>query len=245
MGFYEQISKYYDYIFPTGEAQLKFIKETVGEPGKKVLDVACGSGGYSLELAKAGFRMTASDLDDAMVSKARDKAHKAGLNINILQSDMQELEGKLKEKFDCIFCIGNSIVHLGSTGEIQKALSQMYNLLEDSGSLVLQIINYDRVIKFGINELPLLKDDSIGLEFIRKYEKDKETELINFNTILTINNSEDNVKYENSIKLFPLMSSDLQRILQDAGFNQIQMFGDFNGSPYNENSFMLVVKAKK
>ena len=85
MGFYEQISKYYDYIFPTGDAQLQFIKETAGAPDKKVLDVACGSGGYSIELAKARFKVTATDLDEAMISMAREKAHKEGLDINILQ----------------------------------------------------------------------------------------------------------------------------------------------------------------
>lgn len=245
MGFYEQISKYYDYIFPTGDAQLEFIKKTAGAQGNKVLDIACGSGGYSIELAKAGYDVTAVDLDEAMVLKAKEKAEKEKLDINIVQSDMLGLESNLKEKFDCVFCIGNSIVHLGSLEEIKKALKQMYNLLGKEGSLVLQIINYDRIIKFGVNELPVLRDDSIGLEFVRKYEEDPDTGLINFNTLLTIDNAEDKVSYENSIKLFPLISSELSSALQETGFHTIQFFGDFKRSSYDENSFMLVAKACK
>jgi glycine/sarcosine N-methyltransferase len=85
MGFYEQISKYYDYIFPTGKDQVNFIKETAGQPPKKILDVACGSGGYSMELAKSGYAVTGIDLDAEMVNKAKEKAVNQGLNITILK----------------------------------------------------------------------------------------------------------------------------------------------------------------
>ncbi len=70
MGFYEQISKYYDYIFPAGKEQIDFIETAAGTPPKKVLDIACGSGGYSVALAKDGYSVTAVDLDEKMVESA-------------------------------------------------------------------------------------------------------------------------------------------------------------------------------
>jgi len=62
MGFYEEISKYYDYIFPVGKEQINFITKVAGEGPKSVLDIACGTGGYALELAKQGYAVTAVDL---------------------------------------------------------------------------------------------------------------------------------------------------------------------------------------
>lgn len=255
MGFYEQISKYYDYIFPTGKAQVEFIKASAGMPPKNMLDVACGSGGYSVELAKSGYEMTAVDLDDKMVEMAREKALQEGAGINVLRCNMKELEAVLTKaysdlnqgspRFDCIFCIGNSLVHLGSIKEITEVLRQMYSLLSESGSLLIQIINYDRIINFKINELPAIRNDEAGLEFIRMYRYDEMRGIVHFNTKLNVNGADGEERYENSIELLPVLSSDLHKALKEAGFSCIEFYGDFGFSPYNEEAFMLVVKATK
>lgn len=244
MSFYEQISKYYDYIFPVGGTQLNFIKQAAGSPPKKILDVACGSGGYSIELARSGHQLYAIDLDDEMINMAKKNAQKEGLDIRILKCDMREIANTFQDEFDLIFCIGNSIVHLGSLEEILKVLKQMHQRLNDGGTLILQIINYDRIIKFNVNELPIIKNDKIGLEFIRRYQYDRQQGLINFNTVLTVSNEREKEVFENSIKLLPVTRDDMKKALEDAGFNGIEFYGDFNYSPYNDNSFMLVVRAK-
>jgi len=244
MSFYEQISKYYDYIFPTGKDQVNFIKEAAGRPPKKILDVACGSGGYSLELAKSGYSVTGIDLDAEMVNKAKKKAVNQDLDLTILKCDMLNIKETIKEKFDLIFCIGNSLVHLSSLDEIREALKQMYGRLEDGGKLILQIINYDKVINHKLDGLPTIKNDEIGLEFVRKYLYDEQKDIIKFNTVLTVENKDEKEEFKNSIELLPLRSADLERLLKEAGFCEIEFYGDFNHSPFDEESFMLVVRAE-
>jgi 2-polyprenyl-3-methyl-5-hydroxy-6-metoxy-1,4-benzoquinol methylase len=281
MGFYEQISKYYDYIFPIEESQVKFIEGVLKDkPGSEtstdkpdafskqnVLDVACGSGGYAIELSKLGFNVTAVDLDEAMLEMAAEKARKEKLDIDIVKCDIRELKKTLlnenirknkengrnndigsKEQgklFDCIFCIGNSIVHLGSYDEILQSLKQMLDLLAIDGVLVLQIINYDRIINLGIKELPAIKNEKIALEFIRKYEFSNSSGLVNFNTLLTIGNGDEKEKYENSVQLYPIRSGEMLKLLYDSGFNEVEFYGDFDKSPFKEDSYMLVVKASR
>jgi glycine/sarcosine N-methyltransferase len=247
MGFYEEISRYYDYIFPLGELQLKFLKDSIGNPPKRVLDIACGSGSYSVELAKSGHKVTAVDLDIEMVKLARQKADKYNVEVAALKCDMKELETKLTDicGFDFAFCIGNSIVHLGSLDEIQEALAQMHSLLNPNGTLILQIINFDRIINFGISELPTLQNNEMGLEFIRKYKYNSENGHIDFNTVLTVKNENTNERFENSIELFPVLSIDLMTILEKSGFKNIHFYGDFNCSVYDNKSFLLVVEAMK
>jgi glycine/sarcosine N-methyltransferase len=244
MGFYQQISKYYDYIFPTGAQQLNFIKQSAGSPPKKILDVACGSGGYSAELAKSGYAVTGIDLDAEMVNKAKEKAANQGLNVTILKCDMLSIQEASKEKFDLVFCIGNSLVHLSSQDEIRNALKQMHGSLEEGGSLILQIINYDRVVNYKLNSLPTIENDEIGLEFVRKYLYDKQKDIIKFNTVLTVENRNEKEVYENSIELLPLRSADMEKLLKEAGFSKIEFYGDFSRTPFDENSFMLVVRAE-
>ena len=253
MGFYDEISKYYDYIFPVGQSQLQFISDAADEAAGSternnsaaILDVACGSGGYSVELSRKGYDVTAVDLEEKMIEMARQKAADAGVSIKALTCDMTKLTGNLKGPYDCIFCIGNSIVHLGSIDEITAALTEMRQLLSHKGTLVLQIINYDRVMKYGINELPAIKNDEVGLEFIRKYEHNNNKGVINFNTTLSIGKGRIEETFKNSIELLPLTSDKMEQALKQAGYSDITFFGDFNGITFSDDSYMLVVRAKQ
>ncbi len=240
MGFYEEISKYYDKIFPVGNEQIRFLKEVLGTPPKSVLDIACGTGGYSLELAAQGFDVTAVDLDAEMVHQLGVKAKREGYPIKILQANMLDLESKLSEKYNLAFCIGNSIVHLKNILQIKEFLSCAKKLLDVNGSLVLQIINFDRIILKDIKSLPTIEDKNIGLSFERKYSYDKEENTIYFKTNLNV----DGKSFENEIPLYPLLQGELVEAVTDAGFKKVKLFSDFNGNEFDKyNSFMLVLWA--
>lgn len=245
MGFYEQISKYYDCIFPAGREQLDFILQTAGPAPRRILDVACGSGGYTVKLAQAGYDVTGMDLDAAMIRMAADKVKEQGVSAAVIECNMLDIEQCFDRPFDCIFCIGNSIVHLGSQEDIGNSLRQMYSRLERGGALVLQIINYDRILKHNISHLPTLRDDTVGLEFVRRYDYEKAQGIVNFRTVLTVGTGDSREVYENSIELLPVLSGDLRRLLENAGFNDMEFFGDFRGTAYDEEAFLLVARAVK
>jgi len=120
-------------------------------------------------------------------------------------------------------------------------------LLYDNGSLILQIINYDRILDKKITSLPEIKNEAEGISFTREYMYKPEKGLIDFNTKLTVQKdmAEKRV-FENSVELFPLRSGELLKILEKCGFASIKFFGDFESNPYiPEDSFMIVVHAKK
>ena len=242
MGFYEEISKYYDRIFPAGKEQLEWIQKTAGLPPERLLDVACGSGTYAVELAGRGYDVTAVDLDDEMVRKTREKARLAGVSLKAHSLSMLELADGIHERdFRCVYCIGNSIVHLQNQEEIGSAVEQMAGLLQTGGSLLLQIMNYDRILHYGIDRLPTIREEDGSLVFERRYLRDGTAERIFFDTTLTVNGE----RYENSIPLFPLRYAQINQILQNAGLRDICFFGDFLETPYSLDSYVLVAKASK
>jgi glycine/sarcosine N-methyltransferase len=248
MGFYEEIAPYYDYIFPAGEEQLGLISDAAGEPPKKMLDIACGTGAYSVRLAQAGHEVWALDADPEMIRLARLKAAGNNVHVSFFVGDMLELDksiGSTEIKFDCIFCIGNSIVHLGSRDAVRNAVKKMKERLVPGGSIVLQIINFDRVLEKGVTSLPTLKNEDIGLVFERNYTRDEDTGLICFDTVLTVDEKAGQVRTGNRVKLFPLTSSMLEDILTTEGPGSFEFFGDFSKSPYIPGeSFMLVAVAR-
>jgi 2-polyprenyl-3-methyl-5-hydroxy-6-metoxy-1,4-benzoquinol methylase len=61
------------------------------EPGMRVLDVACGTGNAAIPAARSGARVTGLDLAPKMLEQARVKAETAGLEIEWVEGDAEEL----------------------------------------------------------------------------------------------------------------------------------------------------------
>ena len=102
MGFYQQISKYYDYIFPASDKAVEFFtKRFIKHKVRSVLDVACGSGNYLQALAEKGYQMTGVDLDLAMVEAAQAKAKANKLNYTVIQGDMAKPRFYFVRKIRC------------------------------------------------------------------------------------------------------------------------------------------------
>jgi len=57
----------------------------------KILDVGCGTGRHSIEMALRGYHTTGIDLSESMLAKARQKAKAQNLNIEFLQHDARNL----------------------------------------------------------------------------------------------------------------------------------------------------------
>ena len=247
MSFYSELSRVYDAVFPLQPMTLEFLEKDLSK-GAKILDLACGRGAYSVALSEKGYDLYALDLDGEMIKGLKEKSKERTLDIKAYEGDMTEVKELISEKFHRIFCIGNSLVHLKNTLEILDFLRELHSLLEDKGDLIIQIVNYDRILDKNINTLPTLKG-TIGPDekvvFHRSYSfLDKST--VSFDTELIIMNNDKSESYRNSIPLLALRSTDLIKLLKDSGFSNISCYGGFNNTPFDPlESFPLIIKAAK
>lgn len=240
MGFYEMLVDYYDEIFPPSELTLEFLGKGL-EDSAKILDAACGTGTYTIGLAQEGYQTVGVDLDETMIALAEKKAGDLGLDVDFIVSDMQNIDLVSTSDLDRIFCIGNSLVHLKNREEIKSFIETAYALLKDQGDLIIQIINYDRILDEGITFLPTIEVRDKGITFVRTYRYVESTGLIEFRTRLRVNGEET----ESCVSLYPIRKEDLYQVLVECGFTEVRVFGGFDESPYSKDALPLVLKAKK
>ncbi len=113
------------------------IKENFGEKPLAeltALDVGCGGGLVSLELAKAGLKVKAIDASEGNIKIAQKLAEKNNLNVDYSQSAAEDLPDI---KFDLVLCL-EVIEHVSDTGFLVKNLLR---LVKEDGALIVSTIN--------------------------------------------------------------------------------------------------------
>jgi len=249
MAFYQEFNRYYDDIFPVKPGKVKFLKDSFTElpDGASLLDIGCGTGGYTIEMRQAGFEPVGIDYEMAMIERAREKTAAEGLAIEYKNFDMRDLNDFYsRPNFYGVYSLGNVLVHLSSEQEISMMLDKINQVMHLNGKLVVQIVNYDRVLDNEVDSLPTISNEEAGVEFIRHYDL-RDDGRIDFKTELVVNKeTDDEKKYRNSVALYPLRSKDFFSLLENNRFTEIECFGDFQGGKFKPGeSFPLIVRATK
>jgi SAM-dependent methyltransferase len=116
--------------------EVDFLEEALAPPpGASLLDIPCGSGRHSVELARRGYRMTGIDLSDDFLSFARAGAAEADVPMDLRPGDMRN-PNLDAGAFDGAFCFGNSFPYLDRAGVI-AFLAALSRAIRPGGRLVI------------------------------------------------------------------------------------------------------------
>jgi len=86
------------------------------EPGESILDVPCGTGRHSVELAARGFLVTGIDFNPIAIATGRAAAAERGLSVRFLEGDMRSLE--LESEFGAAICFFGSFGYFDDAGNL-------------------------------------------------------------------------------------------------------------------------------
>ncbi len=100
---------------------------------RSVLDVACGTGNVSEELAKRGYTVVGVDVAPRMIEVARAKS---GL-VEYLVQDIAELS--LDKRFDLAVCLFDSLNYVTDTSRLQRGFRKVAEHLNDGGLFIFDI----------------------------------------------------------------------------------------------------------
>jgi glycine/sarcosine N-methyltransferase len=231
-GFYNDISENYDEMF-NFENDLDSAEKVVAELKKQfdfdtALDIGCGTGSCTLALARSGAEVTGMDLSNLMIDKAKKNSLAYGLDINFINSGMDDMLSNVNGKFDLIMCMGNTLPHLLHKKDLLLMMTACRQLLNPGGHLVLNLLNYDRIL--GAKERIIGITRSKNHEFIRFY--DFEPPYVNFN-LLEIDWGKGAPSHKIvSTKLYPYTHLEVESVLLQTNFKDLKIYGSLSLKKY-------------
>lgn len=135
-GLYDD-AELYDLVAPPDADMEHFYIRAAGGPGRRVLELACGSGRLAIPLAESGAYVTGGDLSETMLARARQLAAERGVDARFVTLDMRDFA--LGERFDAIVIGANSLMHLHTHDDFTRAFSTIRKHLEPEGRLFFDV----------------------------------------------------------------------------------------------------------
>jgi ubiquinone/menaquinone biosynthesis C-methylase UbiE len=205
------------------------------EPSAEILDAPTGFGRHALPLAKLGFRVTGIDRSNVQLSEARRIAGEAEWP-KWVQADFRELPFE-DGRFDAVLCLFSSIGYRGEESD-RQAFGEFLRVLKPGAALVIETLHRDRLsFIFQERSWDPLEDDAVRLE-----ERTFDPVAGEVESALTLLSVGERRSVTYRIRVYT--ATELVELLAEAGFAEIDCFGDYEGGPLSRET-RLVVRAKK
>ena len=232
------------------KAEAEFlVKNLECESAAQLLDIPCGNGRLSFEMAKPGYRVTGIDISEEFIEEARalaqsrlvdPPANAGGTDFNapfeFKLGDMRRIEGEAI--YDGAYCFGNSFGFLDYAdmesflGGVARALKPGARFIVETGMAAESILTHFEEqachevgdITMTVKERYLATESCIDSEYI--FEQNGKTEIC-------------------LAKHWIYTAAEIQRMLTRAGFVILNLYGSLKCEPYKLGSQELFVVTAK
>ncbi|XVS61000.1 class I SAM-dependent methyltransferase [Actinosynnema sp. CA-299493] len=204
-------------------------------PRSRVLDVPCGSGRHSVELARRGHRVTGVDLSAEAIGHARRAA--VGLDAEFVQADMREIpQGN---GFDAVVCLGNSFGYLELDG-LREFAAALGGAVRPGGGLVVDLASAAESILPGYRTEPrTMRTGDITVHATSEYDVAGSRAFSHYR--FTRGEEQLDVTAIHHVHTV----AQIVDLLSGSGFTDIGLFGGPGGEPCGIGSGRLLLTARR
>jgi len=237
--FYDALTEDVDYA-----AWADYLQAAVCRHGgsvDSVLDLACGSGSLSLELASRGCEVIGVDGSADMLAIAREKAQEEGADVLFLCQDMRQLD--LYGTVDTAVCMLDSLSHILSTADLREIFRRLGLFIRPDGLLVFDVNTpHKHEVTLGDNAFVYEKDEFMCVWRNRYIPATRETAMeLDF-----FLEEEDGTytRYTDTVRERAYALSTWESLLTEAGFDLQAVYGErtFEAPAADADRWVLVAR---
>ena len=151
MSAYDAFAEVYDdWTGPIGDDDVDFYVSLAAEARGPVVELAVGNGRVAVPIAlRTGRRVIGVDISPAMLAGASDRAHAAGVELDLRLGDMRELA--LGETTDLVICPFRSLLHLPGHDDRLRVFRRVATTLDPGGRFAWNAFVFDPEIAAGLD----------------------------------------------------------------------------------------------
>ncbi|HBB43006.1 MAG TPA: hypothetical protein DEO40_04780 [Treponema sp.] len=234
----QNIVEYYDELYPVSDAQKKFFTSlTTAYPVPvKFLRLGCGSGLFEHLLAREGNDVTGIEARTELLRSANLRRRNQLMAIRFFQMSTLDMTRFLGAGFyNVIYSLNSRIVFVRDKTLMRKFFFDCRKLLTTDGTLVLQLLNFS-IFKDHKMQLPTRKSVRSALFTEISSQSDgiwvlnQEVETGNGKMLPVLEDE----------KIYPLVPDEIKEFAKEAGFQKIELFSDYNRSPFTGKEESLI-----
>jgi SAM-dependent methyltransferase len=213
------------------------VRLTSVEPNAHFLDLCCGPGRHALALAGRGFRVTGVDRTPSYIEAARANLSAAVGRHEFLVADARTY--RVPGAFDAAICLYTSFGYFESKDEDLQLLQNVCDSLTREGSFVLDV-NGKEVLQRVFSETST-EDLDNGATLTEERTVGPEWAWVENRWIVR----SDTAEKETTFRVRMYSGSELSQALRSTGFSDVKLYGDWTGSPYDDQARRLIAVARK
>jgi 2-polyprenyl-3-methyl-5-hydroxy-6-metoxy-1,4-benzoquinol methylase len=224
--------------------EVDFIEQEIfRDKSKLILDVGCGTGRHSVELARRGYKVTGFDLSEHQLEKARENAQKAKVEVEFFKQDARDFN--FHEKYDLAIMLCEGSFPLMETDEMNFVILQnIYHSIKPEGKVIFTTLN-------GLFPLFHSVKDYMDANMVTGSTEPLTFDLMTFrdHSVYTIADDDGNPRTMTCNERY-YVPSEITWLLKSIGFKKVEIFGCNVGAysrevPLKTDHFEMLVMAEK
>lgn len=220
--FYDELTANIDY-----KARAGYFHEIIGRfkstSGNILLDLACGTGSISEQMARLGYDVIGVDYSQEMLGIAIEKKFESGLPIQYLCQDMRNID--MFGTVDVTLCALDSINHLSSANDVKKVFERVHLFAEPDGLFIFDVNTPYKHRRILANNTFTYETD--GVYCVWENTLNPDTDEVSMNLEFFV--PDENGLYSRSTERFSekaYPSELIEKLLTECGFEILAVYGD-------------------
>ena len=209
----------------------------LANPGaSSVLDLCCGPGRISVPLAQAGLSVTGVDRTAFLLDAARERAAAASVSVEWVLSDMRDFVRP--EAFDLVLSMFTSFGYFDRQHEDTGVLRNVLTSLARGGTVLIDVVGKEIVATRRQCRVDTAAD---GARLVCCHEIFDDWTRIRNEWILVRGDKATTYRFHHTL----YSGRELKSLMEGVGFVDVNLYGDFDGRPYDHDAMRLIAVGRK